>query len=181
MIRKKGRKKVNSIKTEVDGIKFQSRLEGYAYKELKAVKLYEKKKLLYEPIQFVIVDPFEFDGKKYQSIKITPDFVDEKNKIVFEIKGLPNETFPMRWKLMKKYFKETGENWKVFIGMKNQTKVKEEIVKIKEYYKHVQSTNKNLKKAKVIAKEVQEGAGTSEDTKSTTDKSDRQAIRVNKT
>ena len=157
MIRKKGKKKVNSSKIEIDGIKFQSRLEGFAYLELKKLKLFGKSKLLYEPKQFVIVDPFEFDGKKYQPIRITPDFVDLKNKIIFEIKGIPNEIFPMRWKLMKKYFKETGENWKVFIGMKNQTKVKEEILKIKQYYKDVQSTNTNTKREQKSSKAFEKG------------------------
>lgn len=132
--RKKGKVKINSSKKELDGIKFDSMLELFAYKELKKEGLYGKNKLTHQSKTFLIVDPFEFDGKKYQGIKITPDFVDEKNQVVFEVKGVPNELFPMRWKLMKRYFSLNYPNYKVFIGMKNQKLVTEEIKKIKEYY-----------------------------------------------
>lgn len=136
-----GKKKINSVKVVIDGIKFQSRLEGYAYGELKKEGLFGKGKLEYEPHQFVIVDKFEYQGKKYQSVKITPDFVDMENKIIFEIKGMPNELFPLRWKLMKKHFHDKGEDWHIHIGMKNQKNVKAEIELIKELY--VQGPNRN--------------------------------------
>ena len=131
---KKGKIKINSKKKIIDDIKFDSSLEAFAYSELKKEGLYGEDKLTHQSKTFVIVDPFEFDGKKYQNIKITPDFVDEKNQVVFEVKGIPNELFPMRWKLMKRYFSLNYPNYKVFIGMKNQKLVIEEIKKIKEYY-----------------------------------------------
>lgn len=135
--KKKGKKNVNSTKITIDKLEFASKLEAFAYKELKAAGLHDR--LKYEPKQFVIVDPFEFDGKKYQSIKITPDFVDEENKIILEIKGFlaQNALFPMRWKLMKKYFADNKLDYKVFMAMSNQANVTAEIEKIKEIYKNI--------------------------------------------
>ena len=39
--------------------------------------------------------------KKIQSIKYTPDFV--SSSFIIECKGRANESFPMRWKMFKKY------------------------------------------------------------------------------
>lgn len=133
--RKKGKKTINYNKTTFDGIDFASNLEVFSYKQLKLEGLYGKDKLLYEAKTFEIIEPFVFDGKKYQNIKITPDFVDEKNKIVLEIKGIPNELFPMRWKLLKRYFSINDPTYKVFLAIGNQENVKKEIAKIKELYK----------------------------------------------
>lgn len=141
--KKAGKKQVNSVKKSIDGINFDSGLEAFSYKALKAEGLYGAGKLIYEAKTFEIIEAFEFDGKKYQNIKITPDFVDETNKVVFEIKGRPNESFPMRWKLMKRYFKVNNLNYKVYIGIGSQVKVLEEIVKIKKYYGDLQNININ--------------------------------------
>jgi hypothetical protein len=132
MAKKVNKKKVNSNKTTYNGIKFASGLEVYAYKLIVDAKL--ESNLLYESKTFEIVESFEYDGKKYRNIKITPDFVDEKNKIIFEVKGRANESFPLRWKLMKKYFHDINENWKVYIGVGNQKNVKEELNKMIKYY-----------------------------------------------
>jgi hypothetical protein len=40
-------------------------------------------------------------GKKILSIKYTPDFVGKD--FIIECKGRANESFPLRWKLFKKY------------------------------------------------------------------------------
>lgn len=140
IVKKKGKKNVNSNKIIIDGIEFASKLEGFAYQELKSLKLYGKDKFLYEIKEFQIIDKFEFDGKKYQGVKITPDFVDETNKVILEIKGWAkqNEAFPMRWKLMKRYFTINNIDYKVYIAYSNQTNVKEVIKEIKEkHYKNV--------------------------------------------
>ena len=70
--KRKGKKNVQAIKSTLDGIKFASNLEKFCYTELKADGLTDK--LKYEGKTFIIVDKFEFQGKKYQNIKITPDF-----------------------------------------------------------------------------------------------------------
>ena len=43
-------------------------------------------------------------SKKILNIKYTPDFVSDS--FIIECKGRANESFPMRWKMFKKYVKE---------------------------------------------------------------------------
>jgi len=109
---------VRSKKVTVDGIKFASGLEKYMYLALKKAKI----AAIYEAETFEIQEAFEFPfecyertsngkgeykdrgKKKILNIKYTPDFIG-KNFII-ETKGRANESFPMRWKLFKKYVSE---------------------------------------------------------------------------
>ena len=120
MRRKFRRKKgpVVSKKTTYDGIKFASGLEKYMYKALKKAKI----QALYEGATFVLQEDFKFNvdsyerqangkgdminrgQKKIQNIKYTPDFV--SNSFIIECKGRANESFPIRWKMFKKYVKD---------------------------------------------------------------------------
>lgn len=130
----KGKKNVQAIKSTLDGIKFASNLEKFCYTELKAEGLIDN--LKYEGKTFVIVDKFEYQDKKYQNIKITPDFVDEEKMVIIECKGYmrQNALFPMRWKLMKKYFADNGLDYDIHLVF-NQGEIKEAIkqVKLKHY------------------------------------------------
>ena len=114
--RKKG--PVVSKKVTYDGIKFASGLEKYMYIALKTAGIHA----VYEGMTFVLQEDFKFDvdsyerqangkcqmvnrgQKKIQNIKYTPDFV--SNSFIIECKGRANETFPLRWKMFKKYVKE---------------------------------------------------------------------------
>ena len=111
--RKKG--PVRSKKVKFDGIQFASGLEKYMYQALKKAKI----RATYEGATFVLqegfmfdVDSFERQGngkgdmvnrgqKKILNIKYTPDFVSDS--FIIECKGRANESFPMRWKMFKKY------------------------------------------------------------------------------
>ena len=111
--RKKG--PVRSKKVTFDGIQFASGLEKYMYIALKKAKIHA----LYEGATFVLQEDFNFKidsyerqanckcemvnrgQKKIQSIKYTPDFV--SSSFIIECKGRANESFPMRWKMFKKY------------------------------------------------------------------------------
>ena len=113
--RKKG--PVRSKKVTFDGITFASGLEKYMYQALKKAKIYAE----YEGMTFTLQDAFMFDvdsyerqangkgemvnrgQKKIQSIKYTPDFISPS--FIIECKGRANESFPMRWKLFKKFVK----------------------------------------------------------------------------
>jgi hypothetical protein len=121
---KKNRKRgpVVAKKVEYDGIKFASGLEKYMYKALKEANIKAK----YEGEIYTIVEGFEFSmacferqsngkgdlidrgNKKILPIKYTPDFVGDN--FIIECKGRANESFPMRWKLFKKYLSEHLEN-----------------------------------------------------------------------
>ena len=114
--RKKG--PVRSKKVTFDGITFASGLEKYMYQALKKNKI----RAVYEGETFVLQDGFMFDNESYErqsngkgdmvnrgskkilNIKYTPDFVSDT--FIIECKGRANESFPIRWKMFKKYVKE---------------------------------------------------------------------------
>jgi len=113
--KRKKRGPVQAKKVTYDGINFASGLERYMYMALKKAKVKAK----YEGNTYEIVPGFNFTNscvartangkgeykergnKKILPIKYTPDFIG-KNFII-ECKGRANESFPIRWKLFKKY------------------------------------------------------------------------------
>jgi hypothetical protein len=113
--RKKG--PVQAKKVTFDGIKFASGLEKYMYQALKNANIYAE----YEGATFELQEGFMFDidsyerqgngkgaminrgQKKILNIKYTPDFV--SSSFIIECKGRANESFPLRWKMFKKYVK----------------------------------------------------------------------------
>ena len=117
-MRKKFKRKrgpVRSKKVTFDGIKFASGLEKYMYIALKNANIYAE----YEGATFELQEGFMFDidsyerqgngkgaminrgQKKILNIKYTPDFV--SSSFIIECKGRANESFPLRWKMFKKY------------------------------------------------------------------------------
>ena len=115
--KKKRRKRgpVVSKKVTCDGITFASGLEKYMYLALKKAKIHAD----YEGCTFTLQEGFMFDIESYERqsngkgdmvnrgckkilpIKYTPDFV--SSSFIIECKGRANESFPMRWKMFKKY------------------------------------------------------------------------------
>jgi len=101
-----------------DGINFASGLEKHMYIALKKARI----KATYEGETFILVDGFMFESSSYERqangkkdmadrgnkkilpIKYTPDFIGDD--FIIETKGRANESFPMRWKLFKKYVNE---------------------------------------------------------------------------
>ena len=112
---KKKRGPVRAKKVTYDGIKFASGLEKYMYVALKKAKIKAK----YEGQTYTIQEGFIFKNESYERqsngkgelvnrgckkilpIKYTPDFISDS--FIIECKGRANESFPMRWKLFKKY------------------------------------------------------------------------------
>ena len=119
MKRKYKRKKgpVRSKKVTFDGITFASGLEKYMYIALKKAKIKAK----YEGQTYVLQEGFMFENESYERqsngkgqmvnrgskkilpIKYTPDFISDS--FIIECKGRANESFPLRWKMFKKYVK----------------------------------------------------------------------------
>ena len=117
MIKKRSKKRgpVRAKKVEYDGIKFQSGLEKNMYIALTKAKI----NCLYEEERFVLIDGFMFNNKSYERqsngkggyvergnkkirpITYTPDFTGDG--FIIECKGRANESFPIRWKLFKRY------------------------------------------------------------------------------
>ena len=112
---KRKRGPVRAKKVTFDGIKFASGLEKYMYIALKKAKIKAK----YEGETYIVQEGFEFKNKSYERqsngkgelvnrgskkvlpIKYTPDFVSDS--FIIECKGRANESFPIRWKMFKKY------------------------------------------------------------------------------
>jgi len=116
--RSKKRGPVRSKKVTIDGIDFKSGLEAYMYKALKEAKI----KAEYKGTTFELVPSFDLKNtiyerqsngkgeyknrgnKKILKISYTPDFTGRG--FIIECKGRANESFPIRWKLFKKYVSE---------------------------------------------------------------------------
>ena len=135
------KKKINAIKSTIDGVDFDSQLEVYCYTKLKENNI----PFTFHETTYTLSPSFKYIGECYepdkrkgtglylksnnlQSIKYTPDFVG--NNWVIETKGKPNENFPMRLKLFKKYLLENGLRYDIYIP-KNRKQVDETIEIIK--------------------------------------------------
>ena len=112
---KKKRGPVRAKRVSFDGIQFASGLEKYMYQDLKKAKIHA----IYEGATFELQKGFMFDVDSYErqgngkgtminrgqkkilNIKYTPDFVSPS--FIIECKGRANESFPLRWKMFKKY------------------------------------------------------------------------------
>ena len=111
----KKRGPVRAKKVTFDGIKFASGLEKYMYQALKKAKIkseYEGQTYELQEGFIFDVDSYERQGngkgdmvnrgrKKILNIKYTPDFISDS--FIIECKGRANESFPLRWKMFKKY------------------------------------------------------------------------------
>ena len=124
--KKRKRGPVQAKKVTYDGIKFASGLERYMYMALKKAKIKAK----YEGETYEVVSGFNFinpshertangkgefkqrGGKKILPIKYTPDFVGKD--FIIECKGRANESFPLRWKLFKKYLADNELYYRLY-------------------------------------------------------------------
>ena len=111
--RRAGQKTIQSKKKEIDGIKFDSTLESFMYCLLRDNNIANE----YEGEKFTLIEGFDFPVDSYErtatkpminrgnnkqrAITYTPDFVSKD--FIIEVKGRANETFPMRWKLFKRW------------------------------------------------------------------------------
>jgi len=126
------------------GITFKSKLELYCYKKLKELKI----NFTYEEVTFELMPSFQFKNDSYElykkkgvryfgpqrehirSINYTPDFVGDT--WIIETKGNPNDVFPIKWKLFKKYLMDNNIRVDLYMP-RNQKQIDEiiEIIKIK--------------------------------------------------
>lgn len=145
MFKRKGKQIVNATSIVYNDIKFKSHLELYMYKIL----LLSGFEFEYESHSFVVLDSFTDKNNLYSKhnksfiqrgkrkvigIKYTPDFVvkvDEKIKFIIETKGRPNEGFPLRLKMFRKFISDNNYDWDIFIPT-NQKQCEETIKLIKD-------------------------------------------------
>jgi hypothetical protein len=137
--RKKGPVRANKV--SYDGINFASSLEKRMYIALKENNLFDK----YEKEVFQLIDGFVFPNnsfekqgngkgdyknmgnKKILGIKYTPDFTG--SDYIIETKGRANESFPIRYKLFKRWLIENKDTRDLY-KPQNQKDIEETIKQI---------------------------------------------------
>lgn len=95
--------KYHAKKTEVDGIKFDSRAEANYYMDLKLLqKAGEIVRIELQP-EYELIPPFTYQGKKYRAIKYRADFLAEYEDghiEVVDVKGKATRTYQIKKKLL---------------------------------------------------------------------------------
>lgn len=153
------RTKVKNVKsTVVDGIKFRSTAEGICYQLLKnngfqcvyepyhiqllppltpkSIKIYVPQKHRHKGVKSVT---FTQRIKDIEAITYTPDFVVEFDDCVvyIEVKGFPNDAYPLRYKLFMKYLNNAAlqnpQKTFMFFEPHNQKQMLEMINVLKQY------------------------------------------------
>jgi len=143
--KKSTNKKVrNATPIQHNNIIFKSKLELYCYKALKDANL----NFQYEKHRYETLPPFTFKNNSYELFKrkgqktfglqrnnirgitYTPDFVGEYHGQMFiiETKGNPNDAFPIRWKLFKRYLVVNNIDANLYMP-RNQKQI-DEVIKI---------------------------------------------------
>jgi len=86
----------------------------------------------YEPKHFTLLDKFVYLDEKIRAITYLPDFVGsyKGKQFVVECKGMITESFPLRWKLFKRYLKSHRSKHKCYL-VRNHKQVEEMIDDIK--------------------------------------------------
>ena len=148
----KGRVK-NATKVNKYGIAFKSALELYTYEAFTKAGI----PVEYEPKHFVLIPKFEYNGTRSWSglwsmnkkgkychstkegefissptvreMTYCPDFIGDG--FIVECKGFATESFPLRFKLFKKYLKDHNSNISLYL-VKNHEQIDTMVQEIKE-------------------------------------------------
>lgn len=100
--------KYRAKKTEIDGIKFDSKKEAKRYIALREL---EKKgnieKLILQP-RFLLQEGFRKNGKAYRKIEYVADFMYEQDgKLIIEdVKGMKTDVYKLKQKLFEKRYQD---------------------------------------------------------------------------
>ncbi len=115
--KKRKRNKYNAVRTKVDGITFDSKLEAKHYCELKVLERAGKISDLQLQPEFILQEPFEVAGQKFRAIKYKADFkfLDHESgryKVV-DSKGVRRQSFIDKKKAFLKLYgdKYAFEEW----------------------------------------------------------------------
>jgi hypothetical protein len=114
---RKGKKWTNAKKVIIDGITFDSTMEGEMYKLLKRAKV-KFKYIGSERAKYTVLEEDEYKGGCYERAQkrskelkdtpkitkagYTPDFCGENEEWFIEVKGRKLGDFNLKWKLFKK-------------------------------------------------------------------------------
>ena len=96
----KKKSKYNNLITEVDGIKFDSKLEANRYTELKLLVKAGEITNLERQVPFVVSDAIDWNGKKLREIKYICDFKYHDNtgnkEVVEDAKGILTNLYKLK-------------------------------------------------------------------------------------
>ena len=100
--------KYRAKKTEIDGIKFDSRKEAKRYTELKLLERNgDIEDLTLQP-KFLLQEGFRKNGKAYRKIEYVADFMyqQEGKLIVEDVKGIKTDVYKLKQKLFEKRYQD---------------------------------------------------------------------------
>lgn len=93
--------KYSSAKTNIDGIRFDSKKEAEFYAELKLrEKVGEISHLRLQP-RYLLQEPFKCEGKQYREIEYVADFeyIENGETVVVDVKGFRTAVYMLKKKL----------------------------------------------------------------------------------
>ncbi len=96
-----------NIKTTIDGILFDSRLESRFYEHLKELKAKGEIKEFELQKRFVLLEAFEKNSEKFRKIEYVADFVVYHHDGLMEVldtKGVETDVFKIKRKLFEKNY-----------------------------------------------------------------------------
>lgn len=100
--------KYRAKKTEIDGIKFDSRKEAKRYTELKLLERNgDIDDLTLQP-RFLLQEGFRKNGKTYRKIEYVADFMYQQDgKLIIEdVKGIKTDVYKLKQKLFEKRYQD---------------------------------------------------------------------------
>lgn len=106
--------KFGAIKTVIDDIKFDSKIEGKYYQHLK--ERAARGEILHLELQpsFVIMEGFKRNGVKIRDIVYRADFkyfdVQKERLVISDVKGSPDSAYKLKAKLFLQYLQRFDEN-----------------------------------------------------------------------
>lgn len=106
--------KYKSKKIEIDGIEFDSRLEGFMYEKLRDAGIRFELQKKYE-----LQSKFKYNSESIRAITYTVDFYLPDYDICIDTKGIATQQGLMRIKMLKRHFFDNGLNTKILLP-KNQ-------------------------------------------------------------
>jgi hypothetical protein len=112
--------KYGNKKIELDGVKFDSKLELFCYQQLKSLGIeFEFQRAI------LLQESFRFKGKWIRPITMIVDFVihHDEQKIYIDTKGFATETSKLKYKMLK--FLEKDDSIVDVIWLHSQKEVKD--------------------------------------------------------
>jgi hypothetical protein len=112
--RKAGGSKYGAIKTEVDGHRFDSKIESKYYTYLKELESEGRIKDLSLQPTFTLMEGFRRNGVKIRDIVYRADFkywdIQKERLVIADVKGSPDSTYKLKAKLFLQYLQRFDED-----------------------------------------------------------------------